>query len=133
MMQNFDTELDVQGVSQMVTVRETIRVRRESADRSYLLVAPEKWSARELRSYVVGEIALRFGYEPIPAFKEHAIFASFIERWGGEMAAAMARYVFEVCDGKWLGKPVTIYRWCKNADPYFAIPLAERLSLASGA
>lgn len=127
-MMNFDTELDVQGVTQLVAIRETVHVRR-SPDRSHLLVAPERWSWRELRSYVLVEMERRFGpQDKLPRTRESSVFKSFIDRWGPEMSAAMARYIFEVCDGMWLGQPVTIYRWCKNSDPYFAVPLAERLA-----
>jgi hypothetical protein len=131
-MQNFDTELDTLGVTRVVKVSEvseTVRQMRPNDSRTHLLTKAECWTWMELRDYVTTEIEARFGTQTQMGFYQAmGAFKGFIERWGGEQSAAISRYVFEVCDGMWLGKPVAPSRWCKNNDPFFAIPIAERLA-----
>jgi hypothetical protein len=94
--------------------------------REHLSRSDEEWDWRELRDYVVSEIESRFGAIPRDAHKEKGIFDSFVNRWGAN-AAYIARYAFEIADGRWRGAPISITRFCKNSDPYFGQPIVERL------
>ena len=136
-MRNFDTELDRQGVSRMVatapTVSTTVEVvveeevsviRRPSTSRAYL--GKSQWAWDDLRDYVVAEIEARFGAFPRDSRKEAGIFKSFLSRWP-DQAAEIARYAFEVCDGRWGGAPISVNRFCKGSDPYFAEKIVARL------
>jgi hypothetical protein len=39
----------------------------------------------------------------------------------------IAKFAFEILDGRWRGAPVKITRFCKASDPYFAQPIDEYL------
>lgn len=128
-MRNFDTELDRQGVTRMVTtevvVEETVKViPKASTSRAYL--GKTDWAWDDLRDYVVAEIEARFGAFPRDSRKESGIFKSFLARWP-EQAQAIAKYAFEVSDGRWAGAPISVNRFCKGSDPYFAQVISERL------
>lgn len=132
MLRNFDTDLDTSGVTRM-TVESTIGI-TESATVStrpaqavtHLLKDDGEWGWEELRDFVVSEIETRFGPFPRDARKEAAIFKAFVDRWGPR-SASIARYAFGPIDGRWHNAPISVNRFCKNSDPYFAIPIAERL------
>lgn len=130
-MKNFDTELDQQGVTRMVkttsqvVIEETVRViHRPSESKAY--VGKTDWTWSDLRDYVVGQIEERFGAFPRDSRKESGVFKSFLARWG-DQAQPIARHAFEVADGRWGGAPISVNRFCKNSDPYFAAVIAERL------
>lgn len=128
-LRNFDTELDTMGVARIVTtapvvVTEHVTV-RPSERRAY--VAKDEWGWDDLRDYVVAEIEARFGPFPRTSAKEYGIFTAFLNRWGAERAQAIARHAFEVCDGRWAGAPISINRFCKGSDPFFAEPISQRL------
>ena len=132
-LRNFDTELDQRGVSRIVTstdlvVDETVTVtpRRSEVGSAFLGKPEGEWSWGDLRDYVVGEIQERFGPFFRESFKEAGIFKSFLSRHG-EQAPAIARFVFEVNDGYWQGQPITVNRFCKKADPFFADQIKDRL------
>ncbi len=130
-MQNFDTELDLAGVTRLVEVRETTRTTPTipHASRTHLM-ADGEWTWMQLRDYVTTEIERRFGTRSkMQHYHAMGTFKGFIKRWGPEHAERISRYVFESCDGIWIGKPVTAAQWCANSDPFFAKPIAERLSL----
>lgn len=130
-LRNFDTELDQQGVTRLVTtttevvVEESVRVvHKPSQLRAYL--GKTDWSWDDLRDYVVAQIEDRFGAFPRDARKESGIFKSFLARWG-DKAQPIAQYAFEVTDGRWGGAPISVNRFCKGSDPYFAEKIAARL------
>lgn len=135
-MRNFDTELDLHGVTKMVTtsttsvvtevvVEESVTVTRHpSTSRAYL--GKTEWAWDDLRDYVVAEIETRFGAFPRDSRKESGIFKSFLARWGSQ-AQAIARFAFEVEDGRWGGAPISVNRFCKGSDPYFAEKIVARL------
>src|SRR5690606_17511487 len=97
---------------------------RTSVERGYLIKSEWEWS--DLRDYVVYEIEERFGPFPRESAKEVGIFKAFMKRWGAD-AQAIAKYAFEVENGRWRGAPISIYRFCQNSDPYFAVPIMERI------
>lgn len=101
-----------------------------SQSRGYLLRDDGQWSWQDLRDYVVGQIEQRFGPFPRDAVKEASIFKGFVSRHGAS-AAPIARYAFEVCGGVWANGNIQVYRFCKGSDPFFAVPIAQRLSEAS--
>ncbi|MEU6362256.1 hypothetical protein [Streptomyces albidoflavus] len=93
-----------------------------------LLDTPENWSWKQLRDYVLRAIAERQGAQPPgDEIRQQAIFRSFADRWGA-LAGPIARFAFEQQDGFWRSAPVTVTRFTKGADPYFAQPIAERLT-----
>jgi hypothetical protein len=97
---------------------------------------PGRWGWKELRDYVVTEIEARFG--PMPnrnLHHEYGIFTRFVaprEKGGwGEQAKDIARFAFEVMDGRWRGRQVSIYHFSKNQDREFAEVIAARLKTLS--
>lgn len=127
-MKNFDTELDVRGVSRLV-VSQQVTV-TPHAPRSQAMAHVGKpdseWQWGDLRDYVVHQIESRYGSFARMATKEYGIFSSFVSRWGVK-APAIARHAFETCSGEWRGKPVTVESFCKGSDPHFAQPISDRL------
>lgn len=130
-MLNFDTDLDRAGVVRQVKtvspsgMTETVTAHRPSEARTFLLGDETSWGWREVRDYVVAEIERRGGsFERGP--KEFGIFAAFCGRHGTK-AGPIARYAFEVCDGMWRQQPITVNRFCKGSDPFFAEVISERL------
>lgn len=127
MLMNFDTDLDQPGVTQITTaveVEESVKIKHKpSVSREYLGKAV--WGWRDLRDYVVYEIQERHGAFPRDQRKEYGIFTSFVNRWGAEDAQAIARYAFEMLDGRWAGAPISIYRFCKGSDDFFARPILD--------
>lgn len=130
-LRNFDTELDVLGVSRLtktveVTEQVVVTPHGPSEARTYVGVDPRSWTWSQLRDYVVAQIEERFGVFPRDSKKEYGIFNSFKSRWG-ERAGLIAVWVFEHAEGRWSGKPITVNRFCKASDKYFSAVIAERL------
>lgn len=118
-----DDEVTTTAVVEKVDIiRETVTTTTQPA--THMLAADESWSWRELRDYVVGEIEQRFGAFPRDLLKEKGIFDAFLSRWGTK-AARIARYAFESCQGIWRGAPVSVNRFCKASDPYFAAVISD--------
>lgn len=132
-MRNFDTDLDRQGATHVVkaidtvSVTDTATVRSKPVEgRGFVGTDPTGWSWQDLRDYVVHEIEQRFGVFPRDPVREASIFKSFASRWG-DRAGRIAVVAFEVHGGRWHGAPIAVTRFCKNSDPYFAEPIAQRL------
>ena len=106
-----------------ITVASTVMV----VGKSHL--ASSEWTWESLRDYVLTEIQKVAGAVPRQPLKEKGIFSGFINRWGAENAQMIARYVFEVEKGRWMGAPMNIYRFSERSDASFAKPIAERLGL----
>lgn len=113
-----------------VTVETTV-VRRPSEARTHLLKSDDKWGWEELRDYVVEQIEDRSGPFPRDGMREAAIFKRFCDTWKAE-APAIARYAFEVHDGRWAGAPIRIQRFCRGSDEFFARPIQEKILAARG-
>lgn len=99
---------------------------RPSAGKLFLISAGD-WGWEALRDYVVFKIQSRWGFFPRNPLKEAGIFKSFVTRWGPQ-AGPIARYAFEFADGIWMGDPISITRFTKGSDPYFAAVIVKKLS-----
>lgn len=124
-MRNFPSVLDEAGVPRLVV---TTAVRTGAGSKQHLLRGDEQWGWQETRDYVMEQIQLRQGPQAWEGHKLIGIFKGFASRWGAE-TPAICRYVFEVCDGIWMGRPVTVTSWCKGADHFFAEAITERIRL----
>lgn len=122
---------DVAVVEDVIpTVIETVTVRRAprkaEASRTFVGTGPGTWDADQLLGYVATKIQQIHGPFPRDPRKETGIMRSFLSRWG-EQAGPIAQYAFEVAGGMWRNSPISITRFCKNSDPYFADVIAKRL------
>ena len=138
MLMNFDTELDKAGVARQVTgtavrVTETTTVRQApNTHHSYEAKASdEDWDWEALRDYVVDRIEFFHGSFPRDFRKEKSIFSRFAKEFGSD-AVRIARFVFEgpAADGRWAGAPVSVNRFCKGSDDFFARPILEKIGPA---
>lgn len=100
-----------------------------SESRAFLAKPAEQWSWSDLRDYVVTQIEQTHGMFPRNQQKEYGVFSRFHKEYGVQ-AVAIARYAFEVGGGMWANAPISINRFTKNSDPYFAAPILERLAAA---
>jgi len=107
-------------------VREVV-IATPIAGAAYLLKDDQDWTTDDLRDYVMGQIESIHGPQVRNAVKEMSIFRSFRERWGAK-APAIARFAFEVHRGMWQRAPISVNRFCKGSDQYFAAIIAERLN-----
>lgn len=111
-------------------VTETIRV-TPNRSREHLSGRPvAEWNWSDLRDFIIEGIEQRHGPQVRDAKKEAGIVKSFISRWGIERAHAIAQASFDVYDGMWRNAPISINRFSKNSDPYFASIIADRLNIA---
>ena len=136
MLMNFDTELDTEGVATK-TIRETkttvtqtsTATLRSNTGHSYQSKhSGDQWGWEELRDYVVDRIEFFHGPFPRDFRKEKSIFSRFLKEHGQE-AVAIVKHVFEgpAATGTWLGAPISVGRFCRNSDPFFAIPILEKI------
>lgn len=110
------------GVTETLTVTPAL-----SESRTHLLKPVEHWGWVEIRDYVVAAHEERFGSFPRDQRKEYGIFTRFAKEYGSD-AGRIAQYAFETCDGWWMNAKVTVFRFCKGSDPYFATPILNRLN-----
>lgn len=94
---------------------------------THLLRQEDQWSWSELRDYVMAEIVQRHGPQPRNPKTEASIFKSFLSRWPDGQAVRIAKAAFEIHDGMWGKAPISVNRFCKASDPFFAIPVLTRL------
>lgn len=94
---------------------------------AHLAKPDTSWTWSDLRDYVVSQIQRIFGEVPRDPVKEAGVFKRFMADWG-PVAPMIARHAFTVCGGYWHGAPIGVGRFCKASDPYFAVPIAERLA-----
>lgn len=97
-----------------------------SQSRTHLMTDHGSWGWSEIRDYVVTEIEARTGPFPRDARKEASIFKRWTGKYGDE-SVEIARYAFEVCNGRWRGAPVSITRFCKGSDEWFSDVILEAL------
>lgn len=110
-------------------VTETVRV-TPNRSREHLSGRPvSEWNWSDLRDFIIESIEQRHGPQVRDPKKESGIIKSFISRWGIERAHAIAKAAFDVHDGMWRNAPITINRFAKGSDPYFAAIIADRLNL----
>jgi hypothetical protein len=108
-------------------VRERVKVIPLRQNASHLLTGTDSWGWSELRDYVVREIEARHGQQPSDPRKEASIFKSFLNRFPDGQAIRIARAAFEIYDGWWANAPISVNRFCKGSDEYFATPILAKL------
>lgn len=113
-------------IQERVTIRPLAPV-TPNAKTTHLAVSGDQWGWAELRDYVVSSIEKITGPFPRNETKEMGIFKSFVSRWGSD-ATPIARYAFETMGGFWKNAPVSVSRFCKASDPYFAQPIVDHLN-----
>lgn len=134
-MINFMSELDksfvapvsVQQVEIPVAVTQSVTIRRPEIRATHVATQSSAWTWENLRDYVVSRIEATSGPFPRDPLKEKGVFSGFVTRWG-TMAGPIAEFAFETMEGRWKGSPVSVSRFCKKSDPYFAKEIAARLS-----
>lgn len=107
------------------TVIETVTV-EVIPSRTDLTMVESEWTWSELRDYVVAQIIQRFGPFPRDAKKEFGIFSRFLKE-NGVNGIRVAKAAFEIYDGWWNGAPISINRFTRGSDPYFVVPIVQRL------
>ena len=93
---------------------------------AYLLKEDSQWSWEDLRDYVMGQIEEFHGPQLRNTMKESSVFKGFMARHGVK-AVGIARFAFEQQRGMWQRAPISVNRFCKGSDPYFADPISARL------
>jgi len=116
-------------VTPVVTVRTEVPVVHETitikpAPRRLGGESSDSWE--KVRDYVIERVEALHGPFPRDARKETTIFMAFVARW--PQAMEIARYAFEEQQGFWKGSPVSVARFHKTSDIYFAEPIAQLLN-----
>lgn len=93
--------------------------------RSHLATtSAEGWGWEQVRDYVFEQLTSRFGPQPRDAAKEAAVFKRFCNDWGTR-AGQIARIAFDTYGGLWRGAPISVGRFSRASDPYFASVIAR--------
>jgi hypothetical protein len=95
---------------------------------AHVMKPTDEWDWKDLRDYVMREMERYHGPQVRDSIKERSIFGSFIKRHGAVDAAAIAQYAFGFCEGMWSKAPISVNRFCRNSDQYFAEPIKQRLA-----
>ena len=129
---SFD-ETDSNGVveeTEVITDVVVARVETESfvvaSNSKSHLVSSGNWTWQQLRDYVVEAIVARIGAFPRNPVTEASIFKAFLERWG-DKSEAIARYAVEIEQCWWRSAPLSVQRFCRGSDPYFASVIAAQV------
>lgn len=88
-----------------------------------------EWGWEQIRDYVVAGIEQQTGSFPRNPLTEAGIFKGFKARWG-ELAGPIAIYAIDVAEAWWQNAPISVNRFCKGSDPYFADPISKRVESA---
>ena len=108
-------------------VERVVVVTRPSTRTAFIARPDAEWGWEDLRDFVVAEVEARHGAQHRDQYKEAGIFKGFLARYG-ERAVPIALLAFgSIFDGMWRSAPITVTRFCKGSDPYFADLLAQRL------
>lgn len=121
------TEEEVLAEAPAQVTQEVTTSRTGTTESSYLLKTASQWTWSDLRDYVVTEAEKRFGPQARDPKKESGIFKGFITRHGTEDAVLVAMAAFEVYEGTWRKAPITVTRFTKGNDPFFADVILARL------
>lgn len=89
---------------------------------AFLFKDTDEWDWRDLRDFVVQRITLRGGTIESNPLRESGIFKSFLTRYG-KNGPVIAKIAFDVFEGVWYDRTVTITSFCKAADEWFADPI----------
>lgn len=96
------------------------------------MVAGASWSSwSHLRDYVVASIEDTIGAFPRNPVIEKSVFSSFFDRWGPSASQQIARCAVEFHGCWWRNSPLSVQRFCKGNDPYFAQVIAKQLGIGS--
>jgi hypothetical protein len=106
----------------------TVTASKSTAATAFLLKKAKDWTWQDLRDYVVAEITERFGTPQRDALKESIIFKAFIERHGIVNAVLIATAAYRIHRGMWRNAPISVTRFTKNNDPYFADVLLAQVN-----
>lgn len=122
-------DFDLFETSVPMAVAEPAPVARVGQDAVAHTMKPDaEWEWRDLRDYVMREMESVHGPQVRDSLKEKSIFSSFIKRHGAVDAVAVARYAFGFSKGMWANAPISVNRFCKASDPFFADPIKQRLA-----
>lgn len=106
---------------------QTVGTRRPETRMSDVGKDSATWTWENLRDYVVRQIEEKHGPFPRDAIREKATFSGFVNRWGA-MSGLIAETAFDVFDGRWKGAPISVNRFCKGSDEFFAKEIVARLT-----
>lgn len=109
-------------------VTTTVQVSHPTTEQSYMLKDESSWTWSDLRDYIVTKSTQLFGPPLRDPAKESTILKAFISRHGIEKAVLVAMAAYEVYGGVWMSAPVTVTRFTRNNDPYFADVILARVS-----
>lgn len=87
---------------------------------------------QQLLDYIVRNIVIRWGEFPRVIEKDEAIIKSFYSRFGHDDAWRVARAACESYGCVWNKSPLTVLRFTRNSDPYFAKVILEALGTTGG-
>jgi hypothetical protein len=85
-----------------------------------------EWEWTDLRDFVTDQIEARGGAVDRGSHHLTGIFKRFARVWG-PLAVRIARYVFDVEDGRWMGRLVSVSDFTIKGDGWFATPISQRL------
>lgn len=120
-----DIRLGAEDASQVSDVMHRVRPLESRRD----MISGE-WGWEECRDYVVRKIEERWGTSPRDPLKEAGIFKGFVGRWGSQ-AKPIAIAACEAHGCIWRSAPLTVTRFTKGNDPYFASVIAANLTAAA--
>jgi hypothetical protein len=128
MLESQTRSLTVKTAVPTVVERVTITPRPAEVPTAYLAQPAEKWSWEDLRNYVIDQIQKYHGPQLRNPITEAAIFKGFLARHGAN-SARIAKQAFSERGekGMWVSAPISVNRFCKNQDPFFALPILAKL------
>jgi hypothetical protein len=115
-------------ITQETRAQVTVTATPSTKASAFLLKRAMDWTWQDLRDYVITEITERFGVPQRDALKESIIFKAFIERHGIVNAVLIATCAYRIHHGIWRSAPITVTRFTKNNDPYFADVLLAQVN-----
>lgn len=86
-------------------------------------------TAESFAAHVLAQIAEYCGPQ-LPCYQSDVILKDFFARFGAEAGMAVCARAFTVHGGVWQGAPVTVRRFEKTNDVFFALPLLEEARAA---
>jgi hypothetical protein len=120
---NFDDDTETTPETIEIEIVTSVAVSSEISIKPYQSYQMKSdWSWQDLRDYVVSSIEAVHGPFPRNAIKESGIFKGFLNRWG-DQSQVIAKRAFEVYGGMWAGAPISVYRFAKSSDEFFAKPI----------
>jgi hypothetical protein len=121
-----ETKIAPPVVTSTVTV--TPKPASLSEKRAYLAKTDDQWDWSDLRDYCIAQMERWHGPQYRDFKKEASIFKAFLSRWPNGQAQRIARFAFESQQGMWRSAPITVNRFCRASDEYFAAIIMSRLS-----